>query len=95
MGPWGPCMVPPGTGGGGVPHPPWIRRVRMWRRVRWMWRRWRQVVRVQWLLGGLSRVGLGLGGAFGEDVVAGWIRLLVGGGGQSLVLGGVVGWGAW
>ena len=34
---------------------------------------------VQWLLGGLSRVGVGLWGPFGVDVVAGRIRFLVGG----------------
>ena len=50
-------------GGGEVPHPPWICRVGVWRRVRWVRRLWRQVVRVQWLFRGLSRVGVGPGGA--------------------------------
>ena len=66
MGPGGPRLVPPGTGWGGVPDSPCICRVGVWRRVRWMWRRWWQVVRVKWL----SRVGMGLGGPFGVNVVA-------------------------
>ena len=82
MGPGGPRVVPPGTGGGGVPHPLWICRIGVWR-----W--WRLVVRVE----RLSRVGPGLGGAFGVDVVAGRIRFLVWGG-RPLVVGGVVGWSA-
>ena len=81
-------------GGGEIPHPPWLCRVGVWRRVRWMQGRWRQVVRVQWLLRGLSRTGLGLEGPFGVDVVAGRIRFLVGGR-RSLVVGGVVVWSAW
>ena len=70
-------------GGGEVPRPPWICRVGVLRRVRWVRACWWQVVRVQWLLGWLSRVGLGLGGlgSFAVDVVAGRIPLLVGGGG--------------
>ena len=51
-------------GGGGVPHPPWICRLGVWRRVEWMRRRWQQVVRVQLLLEGLSRLGVSLGGPF-------------------------------
>ena len=85
MGPGEPRMVRPGTGGGRrVPQPAWICRLGVWRQVKWMrrrWRRWRHVVRPQWLLGGLSRLGVGLGGPFSVDVVAGWILLLVGGGG--------------
>ena len=77
-------------GGGKVPH----HRVGVLRRVRRMRRRRRQVVRVRLLLGGLSWVGVGLGGPFGMDVVAGRIRFLVGGG-QSVVVGGVVGLSAW
>ena len=73
--------MPPRTGGGGrVPHPPWICRVGVWRR-------WRLVVRVEWL----SRVGVGSGGPFRLDVVAGRMRFLVWGG-PPLVVGGVVGW---
>ena len=56
-----------------------------------MRRRWRQVVRVQWLLAGLFRVGLGLGGPFGVDVGAGRIRFLVPGG-RSLLVRRVVRW---
>ena len=52
------------------------------------------MVRVQWLLEGLSRLGLGFRGPFGVDVVAGQIQLLVGGG-ASLVVGEVVGLSAW
>ena len=52
-----------------------------------MRRWWRLVVLVQWL----SRVGAGLGGPFGVDVVARRIRFLVWGG-RSLVVGGVLGW---
>ena len=81
-------------GVGGAPHPPWICPVGVWRRVRWMRRWWRQVVRVHWLLWGLSRLGLGLGGPFGVDVVARQIRFLVGVG-RFLVVGGVVGLSAW
>ena len=68
MGSGGPRMVPPGTGGGGgkVLHPSWICRVGLWRR-------WQLVVRVE----GLSRVGVGSGGPFGVDVLAGRIRFLV------------------
>ena len=62
--------------------------------MRWMQQRWRQVVRVQWLLGGLSRVGVGLGGPFFVDVVAGQRRFFVDAG-RSLVVGGVVEWSAW
>ena len=82
-------------GGWEVPHPPWICRVGVWRRVRWMPRRRWQVVQVRWLLGVLSRTGLGLGGLFSVDVVAGRIRFLVGGGGRSQVVGGLVGLSAW
>ena len=85
MGPGGPRVVPRDTGGGEGTHPPWICHVGVLRRVRWIWRRWRQVVRV-W--------GVGLGGPFGVDVVAGRIRFLVGGG-RSLVVGGAVGLSAW
>ena len=70
--PGGPRAVPPGTGGGGgVPRRPWIRHVGVW------WRQ-RLVVWVKWL----SLAGLGPGGPFGVDVVAGgvWIRFLVRGG---------------
>ena len=88
MRPGGPRVVPPGNRGGGVPHSPWICRVGVWRRVRWMRRRWWQVVRVQCL----SRVGVGLGGLLG---VPGRIRFLLGGEGRPLVVGGVVGWSAW
>ena len=91
---WGATRGAAGYWGGVVPHPPWICGVRVWRRVRWMWRWWRQVVRVQWLLGGLSRLGVGLGSPFGLHVVARRIRFLVGGG-QSLVVGGVVVFSAW
>ena len=52
------------------------------------------MVRVEWLLGGLSWVGVGLWGPFGVDVVVGRIRFLVGGG-RSLVVGGVVALSAW
>ena len=52
------------------------------------------MLRVQWLCGGLSGVGVGLGGSLGVDVVAGQIQFLVGGG-RSLVVGGVVGMSAW
>ena len=81
-GPGGTRVVPPGTGGGEVPHPPWICRVGVRRR----WGRWRLVVRVECL----SRRGLGPGGPFGLDVVAGRIRFLVSEG-WPLVVGGV--WG--
>ena len=54
-----------------------------------MRRRWRLVVLVEWL----SRVGAGLGGPFGVDVVAGRMRFLVWGG-WHLVVCGVVGWSA-
>ena len=83
-GPGGPRVVPPGTGGGGreVLHPPLISHVGVRRRCR-------LVVRVEWL----PRVGAGLAGPFGVDVVAGRIRFLVWGG-RPLVGGGVVGWSA-
>ena len=68
--------------GGEVPHPSWICRVG----VR---RRWRLVVQVEWL----SLVGVGPGGPFGVDVVAGRIPFLVWGG-RPLVVGGAVGWSA-
>ena len=67
-------------GGREVPPPSWICRVALRRR-------WRLVVRVKWL----SRLGVGLEGPFGVDVVAGgngsWK-----GGGAALVVGGVLGW---
>ena len=47
------------------------------------------MVPVEWL----SRLGAGLGGPFGVDMVAGQIRFLVWGG-RPLVVGGVVGWSA-
>ena len=56
-------------GGGGVPRRPWIRHVGLW---------WRQRL-VVWV-DGLSLAGLGPGGPFGVDVVAGGIRFLVRGG---------------
>ena len=82
--PGGLRVVPPGTGGGGeVPRRPWIRHVGVW---------WRQRL-VVWVGGGL-----GPGGPFGVDVVAGGIRIwflvrggwLVGGG-WPLAVGGVCG----
>ena len=76
------CLLVLG-GGGEVPHPPWICRVGVWRR-------WRLVVRFAWM----SRLGVGLEGPFGVDVVAGRIWFLVGGG-QPLVVGGVVSRNAW
>ena len=82
MGPGGPHVVPLGTWGG-VPHPPWLRRVGVWRGER-------LVVRFEWL----SRLGVGPGNPYGVDVVAGQIWFLVGGG-RSLVVGGVVGFSAW
>ena len=69
-------------GGGGVPHPPWICRVGL-RRT------WRLVVRLK----RLSRVGMGLQGPLGVDMVAGRIQFLVWGG-RPLVVGAVVGWSA-
>ena len=72
-------------GGGGVPRRPWIRHVGVW---------WRQQL---WL----SLAGLGPGGPFGVDVVAGGVRIrfLVRGGrlvrgGWPLAVGGVCGWSA-
>ena len=63
--PGGPRAVPLGTGGGWeVPRRPWIRHVGVW------WRQ-RLVVWVEWL----SLAGLGPGGAFGVDVVAGGVRI--------------------
>ena len=73
-------------------RPPWIRRVGGLLRVRWVpWREW-QVVRVQWWLRGVSRVGVAFRGLkfFSLGVVAGPIWFLVGGG-RSLVVGRVVG----
>ena len=63
------CRLVLGEGGGEVPHPPWMCRVGVRRRLR-------LVVLVEWL----SRVGVGPGGPFGVDVVAGRIRFLVRGG---------------
>ena len=55
-------VVPPGTRGEEeVPDPPWICRVGVLCRVRWMRRRLRQVVRVQWFFGGAVPDGVGLG----------------------------------
>ena len=75
-------------GGEEVPRRPWIRHVGVW------WRQ-RLVVWVEWL----SLAGLGPGGPFGVDVVAGGarIRFLVRGGwlvrrGWPLAVGGVCGW---
>ena len=70
-------------GGDKASRPPWMRRVGGLRPVRWMRCRGWQVVRVQWLLRGVSRVGVALGGlgSFGVGVVAGRIRFLVGRGG--------------
>ena len=76
--------------GGGVPRRPWIRHVGVW------WRQ-RLVVWVQWL----SLAGLGPGGPFSVDVVAGGVRIrflvrvgwLVRGG-WPLAVGGVCGWSA-
>ena len=89
--PGGLRVVPPGTGGGGeVPRRPWIRHVGVW---------WRQRL-VVWVEG-LSLAGLGPGGPFGVDVVAGGIgiRFLVQGGwlvrgGWPLAVGEVCGWSA-
>ena len=83
------CRV---SGGGGVPRPPCNCCVGVLRRVRWVRRRGRQLVRVQWWLRGVSRVGRGFGGlgSFGVDVVAGEVRFLVGGG-RPLVVGMVLG----
>ena len=70
--PGGPRAVSPGTGGGGeVPCRPWIRHVGVW----WRQRLW------------LSLAGLGPGGPFGVDVVAGGVRM------RFLVRGGVAGTG--
>ena len=75
-------------GGGEVPRRPCIRHVGVW------WRQ-RLVVWVEWL----SLAGLGPGGPFGVDVVAGGVRIrfLVRGGGWygggwPLAVGGVCGW---
>ena len=77
-------------GGGGVPRRPWIRHVGVW------WRQ-RLVVWVEWLF----LAGLGPGGPFGVDVVAGGVRIrfqVRGGwlvrGGWPLAVGGVCGWSA-
>ena len=77
-------------GGGEVPRRPWIRHVGVW---------WRQRL-VVWVER-LSLAGLGPGGPFGVDVVAGGIRIrfLVWGGwlvrgGWPLAVGGVCGWSA-
>ena len=79
-------------GRGGVTRPPCISCVGVLRRVRWVRRHGPQLVRIQWWLRGVFRVGVGLGGrrSFGVDVVAGEIRYLVGGG-QPLVVDMVVG----
>ena len=83
------CQV---LGGGGVPRPPCICCVGVLRRVRWVRRHGRQLVRIQWWLRGVFSVGVGLGGlrSFSVDVVAGEIMFLVGGG-QPLVVDMVVG----
>ena len=83
-------------GGGGLSRPPWTCRVGVFCGVRWVRRRGGQVVRVQWLLGGLSQAGVGFGGpgSFGVEDVAGRIRLLVGGG-RSLLVSWVVGLSSW
>ena len=82
-GPWGASRgVTQYWGGGEVPRRPWIRHVGVW---------WRQLL---WL----SLAGLGPGGPFGVDVVAGGVRIrfLVRGewlvrGGWPLAVGGVCG----
>ena len=78
--PWGAPRGAAGCGGGGgdVPHSPWICRVGVLRRVKWMRRRCWQVIRFRWLSGWLSLWGVGLGGPLGVDVVAGRIQFLVG-----------------
>ena len=58
------CRLVLGGGGGEVPRRPWIRHVGVW------WRQ-RLVVWVEWL----SLAGLGPGGPFGVDVVAGGVRI--------------------
>ena len=77
--PWGASCRAAGYWAGEVSRPPWICSVEVFYRERWV-RRWgRGVVRVQWLVRGSSRVGMGLGGlgSFGVDVVAWQIRFLV------------------
>ena len=84
-GPWGASRGAAWYWGGGeVPCRPWFRHVGVW------WRQ-RLVVWVEWL----SLAGLGPGGPFGVDVVAGGIRIrfLVRGG--WLVRGGVAPGGRW
>ena len=71
-------------GGGEVPRRPWIRHVGVW------WRQ-RLVVWVEWL----SLAGLGPGGPFGVDVVAGGTTDTVPGTGGGAGMGGVAPRGRW